>query len=165
MDGAKSDVGVFVDRGMQRVGRILVPYLGSEQDREALDVAKRIAENTGAVVTLLDVVVPGAQKAADTREPASAVGKGKVELRSATHAVPTIAVVEETQRGGYDLMIIGMDRHWGLAHRSFGFEAEAILKQPLVSVLVVRKELAPKSARAGQAVAAGRARFGTVPDA
>lgn len=138
MEGAKPDVGVLVDRGMTKIARILVPYLGSDHDREALQIAKRIAESSGATVNVLEDLTPG--------------------------AAPSDAVVEEARRG-YDLMIIGMGREWGLEHRSFGLQAEAVLKNSPISVLVVRRALAPKSARASDLSPAARARYRTVPEA
>src|SRR6185312_7539697 len=56
MVGAKCDVGVVFDRGLDRVEKILVPFLGTEHDVAALRFANRIARNTGARVTVLHVI-------------------------------------------------------------------------------------------------------------
>src|SRR5262249_40156357 len=48
-----ADVGVLIDRGLGRIERILVPYLGSAHDRAALAVARRIVDHTGATVMVL----------------------------------------------------------------------------------------------------------------
>jgi nucleotide-binding universal stress UspA family protein len=53
------------------------------------------------------------------------------------HAVPAEAVVAEVS-AGYDLVVIGVGREWGLEHRLFGLQSEVILSRSVISVLVVR---------------------------
>lgn len=146
MNGARSHVAVLVDRGLKKVGRVLVPYLGSEHDKAALALAKRIAENTGAHVTVLHVVskpdVAGAgESQVDERVRETFREEGAnaydVELKIVPHAEPSRAVLEEAANG-HDLVLIGIGRLWGLEHRSFGLQAEAILSRAPTSVLVVR---------------------------
>jgi Kef-type K+ transport system membrane component KefB/nucleotide-binding universal stress UspA family protein len=147
MDHAPCDVGVFVDRGLKRVERVLVPYLGSEHDRAALRIAKRIAENMGANVTVFHVTTPGkpsgivgAQE--KMREefhenPGDRARSYTVEMKVVPHSDASEAVIDESNNG-YDLILIGIGRQWGLEHRSFGLHAEAILKRAPTSILVLR---------------------------
>jgi Kef-type K+ transport system membrane component KefB/nucleotide-binding universal stress UspA family protein len=143
MEQATSDVGVFVDRGLARFERVLVPYLGSEHDRAALHLAKRIAENSRAKVTILHVTTAEAQRLGveevvhEQFRESGAQGEYAVELKVVPHQEPSQAVIEESKHG-YDLVLIGIGRQWGLEHRSFGLQAEAILKDAPVSILVVR---------------------------
>jgi nucleotide-binding universal stress UspA family protein len=156
MRAAAPTVGVFVDRGLARIQRILVPYLGSEHDQAALAVARRVAQNTGARVTILHVVD---SKKGDAlrlgveekmREEFREVDGAKhydVELRVVSTSDRGKTVIEESARG-YDLLLIGMGKQWGLEHRSFGVHAERILERSAISVLVIRRALDAKAARA-----------------
>ncbi|WP_394829704.1 cation:proton antiporter [Pendulispora albinea] len=146
MLGTPSDVGVFVDRGLERIGRLLVPYLGSEHDRAALYLARRIAESTGANVVVLHIVKPdgaGERLGAEQRVREEFQERGRnrpydVSFEVVQHESPEEAVIVES-RAGYDLVLVGVGESWGLAHRTFGLQSEAILKQSPASVLVVRK--------------------------
>jgi Kef-type K+ transport system membrane component KefB/nucleotide-binding universal stress UspA family protein len=174
MVSAKPAVGVFVDRGIRQIERILVPYVGSEHDRAALVLARRIAERTHAAVTILQILMPageGSSLEADTLaqdelrqlvQSGSADGAARtirVDLRVVTHAVPAEAVLAES---GHDLVLIGIGKQWGLEHRSFGLQAEAILKRSEVSVLVVRGALGAAEVRASESVATKPRHFVTV---
>ena len=55
MGAAPADVGVLVDRGLTRIQRVLVPYLGSPHDHAALLLAQRLYQR-GASLTVLHVV-------------------------------------------------------------------------------------------------------------
>jgi nucleotide-binding universal stress UspA family protein len=145
MTAAVSDVGVLIDRGLNDVRRILVPYLGSEHDRAALMLARRIGQNIGAQVTVLHVVVPerqtaplGAQEHMRQTFSEGNAQRFDVVFKVMPHTTPSEAVIEESTRG-YDLVLIGAGREWGLEHRSFGLQREAILARAAPSVLVVCK--------------------------
>jgi Universal stress protein family len=56
---------VLVDRGLEQTRRVLAPFRGTDHDRAALRLAKRIADNTGAEVTILHVVSPESHADAD----------------------------------------------------------------------------------------------------
>ena len=54
-----SDVAILVDRGLPtRPRSVLVPYLGSDDDRLALEIASTISRSCGAATTVLHVVPP-----------------------------------------------------------------------------------------------------------
>ncbi len=148
MVSATCDVGVLVDRGLRNIERVLVPYLGSDDDRTALRLAKRIAESNGAEITVLHVIAPQNHERLDAEsvvreelEDGAEGARYRVVFKAIAHAVPSEAVVDES-RGGYDLVLVGVGRQWGLEHRSFGRRAEAILARAAPSVVVVRSRRA-----------------------
>src|SRR5262249_35244014 len=59
---ARRPVGVFIDRGLTNVSRVLVPLLGEEEDLAALHLARRIVAAPGVHLTLLQL---GEQAAAN----------------------------------------------------------------------------------------------------
>src|SRR4029077_20734505 len=68
-----TDVGVFVDRGLRNIDRVLVPYHGSPHDALALELAARIVRNTSARTTILHVAQPMTASAAKSAEAKRAV--------------------------------------------------------------------------------------------
>jgi nucleotide-binding universal stress UspA family protein len=130
---------------------VLVPYLGRHDDRAALDLARRIATNTGARVTVLSVVTPSSERAL-----LPATGDGaNVDVKEVRHASPVDAVLAESSEG-YDLVIVGMGGEWGLEHRSFGIRTQAILSKAQTSVLVVRGPVGASAAERAPAAGADR---------
>jgi nucleotide-binding universal stress UspA family protein len=79
---------------------------------------------------------------------------GRVTFRSLEHQSPPEAVLAESQRG-YDLVIVGIGREWGIEQRSFGIQTERLLRDSPASILVVR----------GTASAPAAAPAAWVPDA
>jgi nucleotide-binding universal stress UspA family protein len=127
------------------VKRILVPFLGSPHDRAALALANRIMENVAGQVTILHVVEPGRTERGEkigAREEAAQVfdevGGGRVDLRVVEHTSPADAALEESSRG-YDLVIVGIGREWGLEERPFGIQPEVLMNECPVSLLVVHR--------------------------
>jgi Kef-type K+ transport system membrane component KefB/nucleotide-binding universal stress UspA family protein len=144
MEDAPCDVAVLVDRGLQKVNRVLVPYLGTDDDRAALRLAKRIAENSNAEVTVFHVVAPEGHQRIDAHgamheelEDGEGDRRFRVVFKAVSSSVPSQAVIDES-RHGYDLLLVGVGRQWGLEHKSFGTRAEVILAEAAVSVVVVR---------------------------
>ena len=155
MRRAPSDVGVLVDRGLVRLDRVLVPYLGSLHDGGALALGARLARFAGADVTVLGVVAPGdAAAAARLGTEVAAVFDGvpwslASGLKIVEDAEPAEAALRESEQP-YDLIVIGADAEWGLAHRPFGVHAETIIARSTTSLLIVRQlEAAPARAKAG----------------
>ncbi len=142
MRRAETDVGVLVDRGLDRIETVLLPYLGIAHDTGALRLAHRLASHVGARVTVLHVVDPE-QRGDERGVVAARVGDAfrgvdrRVELKVIDHATAWRAAVEEAGRG-YDLVLIGAGAEWGLEHRPFGFHAEMIIRDCPTSLLVVR---------------------------
>jgi nucleotide-binding universal stress UspA family protein len=170
MRRARTDVGVLIDRGLDRITRVLVPFLGSVHDRAALRLSRRIAQNTGASVTILHVVRPGKQrigveeKVDEVFAEPTANGGSRVDFRTVLSADPGAAVLDECQ-SRYDLVIIGVGPEWGLEHRPFGLQSELLIKQCPASLLVVRQyaPMAEQALASDRAPPAHRASLATHP--
>jgi nucleotide-binding universal stress UspA family protein len=147
MNDAPCDVGAFLDRGLDRVERVLLPFVGSLHDHAALRLAKRLVER-GAEVTLLHVKKPdeeagdrAVRRAADQvfQEPSG----GMVNILMAYDAEPLEVAIKESNNG-YDLLIVGIGRDWGLEQRLVGVYQERLMRDSPVSVLVVRGAAVPE---------------------
>jgi nucleotide-binding universal stress UspA family protein len=135
-------VGVFVDRGLSSIKRVLVPYLGSPHDRAALALAHRLQQNGGAEVVILHVVRPDEKR----RGPGSASqlmttvfgdDAGRVTMTTVEHRSPAEVALEHS-RQGFDLVVVGVGREWGLSERRVGFQPEMIISESPTSLLIVR---------------------------
>jgi Kef-type K+ transport system membrane component KefB/nucleotide-binding universal stress UspA family protein len=146
LEHAATTVGVFADRGLNQVRRILVPFQGSAHDRGALALANRLLVSPEVEVTILHVVPPdrnehepglGARQMAAHvfGEPAG----GQVRMEIVTHDSPEDAALEESARG-YDLVIVGLGREWGLEQRHFGVHSERLMRDCSTSLLVVGQQ-------------------------
>ncbi len=140
MQDAGTDVAVLVDRGLKEIRRVLVPFIGSEHDRAALKLARRLLRQ-GAEVTLLHVTPPGERpegSAERTRvEELFPEEAGRVSFQVVAHASPEEAALEES-RQGYDLLVVGVGAKWGLESHQFGLHRERIIEEAPVSLLIVR---------------------------
>ncbi len=140
MRRAETDVGVLIDRGLERIEHVLLPYLGTTHDTGALRLAHRLATHAGVRVTVLHVVDPerAAAGAARSRvEEAFTAVDDHATLKVVEHSIAWRAAVEEAARG-YDLVLIGAGAEWGLEHRPFGMHSEMIIRDCPTSLLVVR---------------------------
>jgi nucleotide-binding universal stress UspA family protein len=63
---------------------------------------------------------------------------GRVELKVVEHDSPAGATLTESTQG-YDLVIIGIGREWGLEERPFGIQPELLMNECQVSLLVVHR--------------------------
>lgn len=139
LDGAQTDVGVFVDRGLTQLGRVLVPWRGSPHDAAALRVARRIAQGSGAILTALLVHTP------QDPQPVGLPVLDDVALLR-VQADDTAAAVAAEARTGVDLVVVGIGRNWGVEHRRFGLFSQRLVDETDTSLLVVRA--APESSEA-----------------
>ncbi len=146
LETVETDVAVFVDRGFLGARKILVPYLGGEHDRLALQLAGRAARGAEAEVTVFHVVTPEtrsgkASGAKSVVERVFAAGAGQATLkwsfRSVEDASPVDAVLRESP--GYDLVVIGVSEEWGLESHLFGLRPERIAEESPASMLIVRR--------------------------
>lgn len=146
---ARSSVGVFVDRGMDRIARVLVASTGGPEDQAARELARRIATDPDAAVTLLRVTTPGGDASAGDAL-ASAGDEPPLRVLAIAHASLPDAIVEEAGRG-YDLLLLGMR-----ATRMFGTDAldhdrQRIVDEAPISVLALhppRESAVPETATA-----------------
>ncbi|QRO00896.1 cation:proton antiporter [Archangium violaceum] len=141
MREAGTDVAVLVDRGLEGVRRVLVPFLDGPHDRAALALARRLLRSTDAQVTVLHVT-----PSAGARGPTAARSRveklfpgapGRVHTRVVAHGSPEDAALEEARRG-YDLVVMGV----GARHR------ERLIREAPTSLLVVHPH---SQASAGEA--------------
>ncbi len=144
--GCETTVGVVVDRGLDQIKRVLVPYLGSAHDRTALALAQRLMTSSGAQVTVLHVVREDAGEeaapAGGARNLVDSVfseDSGQVTMRFVKHRSPAEAALAESANG-YDLVIVGVGKDWGLGERvlGIGLQPEKLMTDSPTSLLVVR---------------------------
>jgi nucleotide-binding universal stress UspA family protein len=162
MTGSDSDVGIFINRGYEPQMPILVPYLGGEHDRLALELAGRIARSQSTEVTVLHVVAPNRTGKDQTLHARSVVEKtfadpktgAPVHFKVIHDPSPAVAVVRES--AGFGLVVIGVEEQWGLESQLFGWRQQWIANQCPASMLVVRKHtrlgLPPQPDEESQAV-------------
>lgn len=142
MGQAASNVGVLIDRGLDRIQRVLVPYLGGPHDHAALRIAHRIAMESGAELTVLHVVRPERTTKLGVREQFEEITQtgahgNRETLKIVHHADPAEAALSEAALG-YDLVLVGVGAEWGLEHRAIGLNPERVIKQCPASLLIVR---------------------------
>jgi Kef-type K+ transport system membrane component KefB/nucleotide-binding universal stress UspA family protein len=152
MRHAPASVGVFVDRGLSQVRKVLVPYQGGDDDRAALRLAQRLTEQAGVRVTVLHVVTPGSSGASvmDAVEQSfeeNAGGDRSAVATKLVQAEPARAAIEEAKKGGYDLVLVGAGAQWGLEPRLFGMISERIVRKCPASLLIVHSRPASAGAR------------------
>jgi Kef-type K+ transport system membrane component KefB/nucleotide-binding universal stress UspA family protein len=136
-----SDVGIFVDRGLEQVKQILVPFLGSSHDRLAMELAGRMARKSGASITVLHVVQPNREKPLDAQAAVDRVFADPAQPQAVTFRVvhdasPVDAVLREAAH--YDLVVIGVAEEWGLESHLFAWRPERIARECPVSLMIVR---------------------------
>lgn len=146
LEEARADVGVFVDRGLRTIQRVLVPFHGTSQDRAALTMARRLFVQSGASITVLNVLdeKPSQDGAAFvTSQLREVFGEqaSEVVVKLATSAEPAAAALAEIRsrtEDSYDLVIVGVGRDWGLEARQFGIQQEFLIRECPTSLLVLR---------------------------
>jgi Kef-type K+ transport system membrane component KefB/nucleotide-binding universal stress UspA family protein len=142
MENARADVGILVDRGLDRVKRVLVPYQGTADDKSALRIARLLTRNHHVTVTVLHVVTkdepPNAvrEQVAETFEDDDGSRRAAVTVKL-VKGEPAPAAVAEAAKG-YDLVVIGASGQWGLEPQLFGLMPEQIVAECPVSLLILR---------------------------
>ncbi|HZI04248.1 MAG TPA: universal stress protein, partial [Archangium sp.] len=166
MQEAGTSVAVLVDRGLERVNRVLVPFIGSAHDRAALGLARRLLQHASAEITILHVTqsegTPGHTGARPLVEELFPEGSGRVHFKVVAHDAPDEAALEEARRG-YDLVVVGVGSEWGLEDSLFGLHRERLIGDAPTSLLVVRHPAPERAAEtrtepeAARALATGNA--------
>lgn len=135
----KSDAQIVVhyDRHPRPWKRLLVPYLYGDHDRAAVGVAQRLAQTEAEIVTILHVVERDEEPAHTGRFRESVDGTW-CEVRVVAAADPLRAAVDEARDGGYDAIVVGTSRAWGLAPAFLGIRHEQLAKETDASMLIVR---------------------------
>jgi nucleotide-binding universal stress UspA family protein len=167
MKESHAGVAVFVDKGLSSIRRVLVPYLGDQQDTGVLVAAELLSQHPGVEVTILHLVSAERRKAAplgvssmiDTHSP-RATQAGNVHFQVVESASPIDKVAEESHR--YDLIVLGLSPAWQWGERGGGGAAggwltakqESVAQQSMCSLLIVRAS--PKLTSSGVGVETAR---------
>ncbi len=149
LEKARTDVGVFIDRGLEQVRKVLVPFQGTPDDKAALSLARRMTAGS-AEITILHVIKPGRaeeerlgarQEFDQTFTEEGPYNRASVRMKLVSHDKPAVAALEEAAKG-YDLVIVGAGQQWGLERRLFGMAPELMVEQCPTSLLLVRQYVA-----------------------
>jgi nucleotide-binding universal stress UspA family protein len=147
------DVVVLIDRGMSGWRRLLVPHAGSPHDDASLELARRIARSSGAELTILRVHEPGrAPRAAGVAAgpgdgggsagtPAHSPGSATAERVLDVETSEPLRTLTEEGRRGYDLLVVGVSRTWGLEPTLFGPREEELARLDSASLILVRRHI------------------------
>lgn len=151
ISNATSDVAMLKDRGLETIERILLPWGGGVHARLGLEIAARIAMDTGARIDLLRVV----REDVDVEEEEQRVVESVMEIVEDVVSGGEVEVVYHVQRAQrvtdgiraqleeteYGLVIIGASHEWSMRNVLFGSIPDVIADQATCSVLMVRRQL------------------------
>ncbi len=124
--------------------RILAAFDGSPYSEAALQLAARLAKSMRAHLTVLIVAEPG-QPTRGLEERAKRIVESnglqaEVVVRRVPHTLqsPASTIVEEAERGGYNMIVLGAKGVSGREESNIGSTALWVVVSSPVSVLVVR---------------------------
>lgn len=145
LSSAHADVAVFVDRGLQQISKVLVPYAPSLHDELGLELALRLLMNGEHIqLQVLQVTSPGTPAGELSREFVEVLAQLAPSVRSRietpileTYLDPLQAVVDHSAT--VDLTIAGASRAWGSERQTLGRYADALVTQCVSSLLITRK--------------------------
>jgi Kef-type K+ transport system membrane component KefB/nucleotide-binding universal stress UspA family protein len=144
LEQAPANVAILIDKGMDNVQRVLVPYLGEVQDAGALLAAERIGRILGVQITILHVVKPhrdtssqplGVRGLVDQYMPAT-TGTERVRMIVTESDAPVEPVIAES--ANHDLVVIGMAPHWNLKQGLLGRSQSSVAERSACSVMIVQ---------------------------
>jgi nucleotide-binding universal stress UspA family protein len=144
---AHCDVAVLRERDLGEVHRVLVPAGGGPHARLGLRLAADIARSDDAELTVLRVVHPDEDMDLEAemrglRHLANEVLGGsdpRVRTKTVVHEAVVDGILEETQAGGYDLLVIGASNEWAVKSLLVGAVPDAVADRAPCSVLMVRR--------------------------
>lgn len=145
---AQSDVGVFRDRGLNGLKKIIVPVGTGPNARLALRLAADLASVDGITVTALRLMPPGLddEKREDHMLHLQEIIEeelGSIPACIIPKAIENSAVVDgilkEVKDGAYDLMIIGAGEEVFSSDFVFGAINDALIDVVPCSTLIVRR--------------------------
>jgi nucleotide-binding universal stress UspA family protein len=125
--------------------KILVAYDGSEAAGHALMRAGQVAQRSGGDVTIISVVpiqASGPRSAGPVMSGDVAVAKLKeagveaAKIEAVGH--PAESIVDEAERGGFELIVVGHRGRHGVARFLLGGTATRVVTHAHCDVLVVR---------------------------
>lgn len=144
LGSTSAHVAVLVDRGLDELRQILVPYAWSQQDQAALLLARRLVHFAGARLTVLFVPVPGESvdhskarlKAHFAAHPELL---DRVSFEVVADRTPEEAVQVEMHLQPYDLLVTGLEGALGVEQRLFGLLPERFIQTCPLSMLIVHQ--------------------------
>ncbi len=138
------NVAILVEKNLLAVQRIMVPYIGENQDIGALLAADQISQRHDARVTILHVVKPGShadntgrigvQSLVD-RQFATPGSTRQVRFQVVESDSPVDVVVRES--ANYDLIILGISAQWQLKQKILSRSQSSVAQASTCSVLAV----------------------------
>jgi len=148
---ANTPVGVLVNRGLRKIERVLVAYVGGAEELDVLRVAQRLGQTPGVELTILRIHPLGKAKLHNSgdAQPQEATDplftQAKLDLQSlrlltVEHRFPPEAVLAEAQHG-YDLVILGMNARWGIEAGMLSPKRRRVLVDSPVSILAIHPPL------------------------
>lgn len=134
LEQTKSAVGVFVDRGLERVEKVLVASLGDDTAGHTTQLVRRLGQTPDVKLTVLRA------KSGSSPEESSVA-----RVRTVTAAPESMAEVtlQEAARG-YDLVVVSADG----AASAFDYECQRIITDSPASILVFHHVRASKAVEA-----------------
>ena len=148
---ATCDMGMLKDRGLDVIDDILLPWGGGVHARLGLEVATRIARNTGATVHLLRVVKQEVDVEAEEKRIVQSVteivdeviDRGEVEVVYHVQRANRVTdgIKSQLDSAPADLVIIGASREFKMRNVLFGAIPDVVADQAPCSVLMVRRYL------------------------
>jgi amino acid transporter len=145
--GAKCNVAVLRDRGVDNIRRVLVPMGGGPHARLALRLAWDIAKGEVAQLTALRFVPEerrvdmGVEMDALCQAVEDVVGEATdaVTIRLMRSDSLVDGILDEVKSNSYDLIVIGASEEWFLKDMLFGSITDQIAEEAPCSVLMVRR--------------------------
>lgn len=154
--------GAFEQDSDAKITSLLTPVSGNENSRRCAEVALTLARSAAAKTTALSVTSPEARRQRQVRREARAIA-GEIEriaeqldtevrMMTRRESAAEDAILNTTERGQHDLIVMGVSRRPGEA-LSFGDVADALIKGAPCSLLLVAPQMrgATKSATKGRA--------------
>jgi nucleotide-binding universal stress UspA family protein len=144
---AHCHVAVLRERNLGEVRRVLVPAGGGPHARLGLRLAAQIARSDDAELTVLRIARPSqelnmeAEERACTHMADEVLGTrdSRVQTKVVVHEAVVDGILEETEGGEYDLLVIGASDEWGVKSLLVGAIPDAIADKAPCSVLMVRR--------------------------
>jgi Kef-type K+ transport system membrane component KefB/nucleotide-binding universal stress UspA family protein len=144
LTSAPVDVAVFIDRGGERLERLLVPYSANIHDELALILALRMLVNIDTCnLQILQVVPDNQAKNELSYEIQSMMNQlpesvsSRIEIRTIEAPEPIQAVVAASE--SVDLTIAGTSRAWGIERQTLGRYTDQLAIQCRSSLLITRR--------------------------
>lgn len=140
----QADLAVLRDRGLERIGSILVPWGGGAHAHLGLEIAVRIGYATGATVHVQRIVRPDVDTTQErptlVRSVSKIVGDYNPVLYHVDRAeTVTDGIQARLETETYDLLIIGASHEWSIRRVLFGTIPDVVADRAYCSVLMVRR--------------------------